>query len=625
MLPKLDGLEVCKRLRARSAVPIVMLTARDDELDKVLGLELGADDYITKPFSIREFRSRVRALAAPARRRRARAAGEDVIEVDGLRDRPGAARGRASTVRRCSSPTSSSSCCAPWRAGPAASFSRQALLEAVWGGSDYREPRTIDVHVRHLREKLERDPREPAVHPHRARCRLPLPGARERRVAAASAPGSASRCSSCLAAARCGARLPDRASRRWRAASSTRGSSRSVAARAAGDRAAAAGGPRSADPTSVDGRRRRARNARRASSTTPRRAAAGARRRRRLAASAPATSRPTRSRCARPAAAESPARHGDARRTSAFAEAAVARCRGSARSVLVSSAAAARRAGDVRLVAASGSCSPALLALRRRAGGRLRAARRCSRGGSAGWSAPPSASRAGAFDEPVVDAGGDEVGELARAFDRMRLRLAAARPRAPRVHRQRLARAAHAAVLARRLPRAAATTRSSTTRRAREFLATMREQVERLTKLATDLLDLSRARRGPAARRAGPVDLDELAESGRRGVRAAVARRRPAAALRRRRAARCSRSATSSACCRSAGRWSRTRSCTRRRDTSVRGAPAATGRAARSRTTGRGSRRARRAASSSASTACDGPRALRQRARAGDRPRAGAS
>src|SRR5688572_14841512 len=62
MLPKLDGLEVCKRLRATSTVPIIMLTARDDELDKVLGLELGADDYITKPFSIREFRSRVRAL-----------------------------------------------------------------------------------------------------------------------------------------------------------------------------------------------------------------------------------------------------------------------------------------------------------------------------------------------------------------------------------------------------------------------------------------------------------------------------------------------------------------------------------------------------------------------------------
>ncbi|HEY5872730.1 MAG TPA: response regulator, partial [Gaiellaceae bacterium] len=62
MLPRLDGLEVCKRLRAQSNVPIIMLTARGEELDKVLGLELGADDYITKPFSIREFRSRVRAL-----------------------------------------------------------------------------------------------------------------------------------------------------------------------------------------------------------------------------------------------------------------------------------------------------------------------------------------------------------------------------------------------------------------------------------------------------------------------------------------------------------------------------------------------------------------------------------
>src|SRR5947199_4412218 len=87
MLPHLDGLEVCKHLRARSSVPIIMLTARDDELDKVLGLELGADDYITKPFSIREFRSRVRALL-----RRASApphvggpGEEEVIAVDGLK------------------------------------------------------------------------------------------------------------------------------------------------------------------------------------------------------------------------------------------------------------------------------------------------------------------------------------------------------------------------------------------------------------------------------------------------------------------------------------------------------------------------------------------------------------
>src|SRR4029453_17850626 len=86
MLPKLDGLEVCKRLRSESTVPIIMLTARDDELDKVLGLELGADDYITKPVSIRRFRSRVRALlrraAAP---RPGEREGEEVIEAGEVR------------------------------------------------------------------------------------------------------------------------------------------------------------------------------------------------------------------------------------------------------------------------------------------------------------------------------------------------------------------------------------------------------------------------------------------------------------------------------------------------------------------------------------------------------------
>src|ERR671933_2294964 len=81
MLPKVDGLEVCRRLRASSDVPIIMLTARGEELDKVLGLELGADDYITKPFSIREFRSRVRALLRRAALPRDRADREnEVIE-----------------------------------------------------------------------------------------------------------------------------------------------------------------------------------------------------------------------------------------------------------------------------------------------------------------------------------------------------------------------------------------------------------------------------------------------------------------------------------------------------------------------------------------------------------------
>ena len=161
MLPKLDGLEVCKRLRAQSSVPIIMLTARDDELDKVLGLELGADDYITKPFSIREFRSRVRALlrraSAPrpgTRRRRddRRPAGSRSTSPGG---RSRSREARAAHVRRVRAPAHAG------LAPRARLLAGSMLLEALWGGSDYREPRTIDVHVRHLREKLERDPSEP--------------------------------------------------------------------------------------------------------------------------------------------------------------------------------------------------------------------------------------------------------------------------------------------------------------------------------------------------------------------------------------------------------------------------------------------------------------------------------
>jgi DNA-binding response OmpR family regulator len=160
MLPKLDGLEVCKRLRAESEVPIIMLTARDDELDKVLGLELGADDYITKPFSIREFRSRVRALLRRAAVSRQFDEGGEVISAQGLTidlarrvvefggNRVQLTYVEFELLRILAS-------------HPGRVYSRRMLLEALWGGADYREPRTIDVHVRHLREKLEPDPAEP--------------------------------------------------------------------------------------------------------------------------------------------------------------------------------------------------------------------------------------------------------------------------------------------------------------------------------------------------------------------------------------------------------------------------------------------------------------------------------
>ena len=152
MLPRLDGLEVCRRLRAQSTVPIIMLTARDDELDKVVGLELGADDYITKPFSIREFRSRVRALL-----RRAAlppdAGNRDVIAVDSLAidlsKRLVELEGRQIDLTYVEFELLRALVAKPGRV-----FSRQALLQGLWGDYAYREPRTIDVHIRHLREKL---------------------------------------------------------------------------------------------------------------------------------------------------------------------------------------------------------------------------------------------------------------------------------------------------------------------------------------------------------------------------------------------------------------------------------------------------------------------------------------
>ena len=162
MLPKVDGLEVCRRIRAESTVPIVMLTARDDELDTVLGLELGADDYITKPFSIREFRSRVKALLRRAAIPPPSARLEEVTDHGDLRVDM---RRRAVEVR--GAPVQLTfvefELLALLAANPGVVWTRRQLLERLRGGADYREPRTIDVHVRHLREKIEARPHEPEL------------------------------------------------------------------------------------------------------------------------------------------------------------------------------------------------------------------------------------------------------------------------------------------------------------------------------------------------------------------------------------------------------------------------------------------------------------------------------
>src|SRR6476646_5563097 len=155
-----DGYEVCRALRDRHNVtPIIMLTALDSEADAVLGLEAGADDYVTKPFGPAELRSRIRAVL---RRAGPRALGDDVLRVGPLvldRSR------RAVTVdgRPAELTFSEFEVLQALMSRPGVLFNRQELLRAIWGDSAYRDPRGIDVHIRHLREKLERLPERPEL------------------------------------------------------------------------------------------------------------------------------------------------------------------------------------------------------------------------------------------------------------------------------------------------------------------------------------------------------------------------------------------------------------------------------------------------------------------------------
>jgi DNA-binding response OmpR family regulator len=162
MLPRVDGFDVCRQIRASSTVPIIMLTAKTEEIDKVLGLELGADDYITKPFSVREFRSRVKAVLRRAALTRGDEEREEPIERGGVRidfdKRHVRVRGDSVRLTYVEFEILAALARAPGRV-----FSRTMLLERVWGDSAYRDPRTVDVHIRHLREKLEQEPKHPEL------------------------------------------------------------------------------------------------------------------------------------------------------------------------------------------------------------------------------------------------------------------------------------------------------------------------------------------------------------------------------------------------------------------------------------------------------------------------------
>jgi two-component system, OmpR family, response regulator len=162
MLPRMDGFDVCRAIRSRSTVPIIMLTAKTEETDKVLGLELGADDYITKPFSVREFRSRVKAVLRRAALAQPEAQFEEPIDAGDLQidfeKRTVVVRGEPAQLTYVEFEILAALARAPGRV-----FSRTMLLERVWGDAAYRDPRTIDVHIRHLREKLEAEPKTPEL------------------------------------------------------------------------------------------------------------------------------------------------------------------------------------------------------------------------------------------------------------------------------------------------------------------------------------------------------------------------------------------------------------------------------------------------------------------------------
>lgn len=158
MLPRLDGFSVCRILRQESEVPILILTARQDEIDRIAGLELGADDYVAKPFSLGELLARVRAIMRRSDRRIS--ALREVLDAGAIRLNPGSRRAWRDNVElNLSQKEFDLLACLMRNRGIA--LSRDVLLERVWGYDFLGDSRTVDVHIRWLREKVEPDPGKP--------------------------------------------------------------------------------------------------------------------------------------------------------------------------------------------------------------------------------------------------------------------------------------------------------------------------------------------------------------------------------------------------------------------------------------------------------------------------------
>ena len=160
MMPKIDGLQACMKIREFSNVPVIMLTAKGEDADKIMGFECGADDYITKPFNILELKARIRALL-----RRAGAAAQQQREADRLTQGPIALDLRERAAWRDGEQVDLTAkefdLMALLMQNPGRVYSRENLLNLVWGYEYIGDYRTVDVHVRRLREKLELDPASP--------------------------------------------------------------------------------------------------------------------------------------------------------------------------------------------------------------------------------------------------------------------------------------------------------------------------------------------------------------------------------------------------------------------------------------------------------------------------------
>ena len=157
MLPKLTGFEVCQQIREFSTVPIIMLTAKGDDMDKILGLEYGADDYITKPFNILEVKARIKAIM---RRMQKREAAPSVMVFEDLKINEEYRRVLVKD-REINLTSREFEVLELLASAPGKVYSREELLKTIWGEDYPGDVRTVDVHVRRLREKLERNPSEP--------------------------------------------------------------------------------------------------------------------------------------------------------------------------------------------------------------------------------------------------------------------------------------------------------------------------------------------------------------------------------------------------------------------------------------------------------------------------------